>query len=105
MARRRADVGFLLEEVMKQLQRTLRGCDVYFSMLQPGGATIKYSPTPSFHTTIRDEVLHRTEGLSFRCIDSGETVICKKPPPPLPPQSSKSIQPSNSAASDTISKR
>jgi len=41
MARRRADVDFLLHEVMKQLQRTLRGCDIYYSLLQPGGDVIK----------------------------------------------------------------
>ena len=43
MSRRRADEQFLLEQCMSQLQAMLRGCDVYYGLLKPGGNNLIYS--------------------------------------------------------------
>lgn len=43
MSRRRADEQFLLDQCISQLQASLRGCDVYFGLLKPGGNVMRYS--------------------------------------------------------------
>ena len=68
---------------------------MYFSFLQPGGDILAYSSTASPGTTIGKATLHRSEGISFKCIDEEDVVVCKKHQPH--PKSAKSVRSASTA--------
>lgn len=68
----RQDTVRLKSESIKEMELCFVGCNIYLGMLQPQGDMLKYE---EISEDARSALLHRGEGVSFRCIDN-HTYVC-----------------------------
>jgi len=73
----RMDIEHLFETNLLQLSHVLRGCDIYVGVLQPGGDYLRYDFVGG-KSTVKGTRMHRSDGVSFRCVDEGGIVRAEK---------------------------